>query len=123
MYTRGRGALCGSLRGEFAAVRRRWLAWRRDDASLAGHPGSAGLAVAPQQARIYLAMVPFTSIHARVARPASARRNIAKTLVQIVVMWSIFYGLLPAAIYRLENNSDLRRFRFSSTRWRVVGSA
>ena len=67
-------------------------------------------------------MAPFTSIHGRVARPASTRRNIAKTLIQIVVMWSIFYGFLPAAVYRLENNSDLRRFRFSSTRWRVAGS-
>ena len=54
------------------------------------------------------------SLRARLARPASVRRNLAKTLLQIVVMWSIFLYAAPVAISRLEESSPIGKRRFTS---------
>ena len=42
--------------------------------------------------------MPLRSIRGRLARPASARYNLAKTLTQSLTLWAIFFGLLPAGM-------------------------
>jgi protein-S-isoprenylcysteine O-methyltransferase Ste14 len=61
------------------------------------------------------------SVRGRLARPASTRYNLAKTLTQSLTMWAIFFGLLPAVLYAFESRVGLGRFRFASRLWRAVG--
>ena len=63
----------------------------------------------------------LSAIPGRAARPAGVAWNSVKTLVQIIVMWSIFYFLLPGLIFRFEEKTGLRRFRFASPAWRLAG--
>ncbi len=56
----------------------------------------------------------FSSVRGRTARPAGFGWNMTKTLTQMLVMWAIFFGLLPAGIYYLEDKSGLARYRFGS---------
>ena len=63
----------------------------------------------------------FTSVRGRVARPAGFRRNMTKTLAQMLAMWSVFFGLGPAIVYRFEGATPFKRYRFASRRWRVAG--
>ncbi len=51
-------------------------------------------------------------IHGRVARAASRRWNVIKTLLQMVVFWSVFLFLIPAGIYWLEQSAGLGGWRF-----------
>ena len=60
-------------------------------------------------------------VQGRVARPASARRNIAKTLVQSQIMWCIFFYLLPWRLYRLEEALGLSRYRVKSPAYGKAG--
>ncbi len=46
----------------------------------------------------------------RVAKPASRLRNSLKTLVQIVVLWSLALGLIPFAIASLEQATSMPGF-------------
>ena len=39
---------------------------------------------------------------ARVARPASRRWNVTKTLLQVAVFWTVFLVLIPATIVAVE---------------------
>jgi protein-S-isoprenylcysteine O-methyltransferase Ste14 len=57
----------------------------------------------------------------REARPASWRRNVAKTLMQTVVFWTVFLVLLPAAVFALETAVGLDWWRFAAPEWRAVG--
>ena len=57
----------------------------------------------------------------RVARPAPASWNVAKTLGQIVVFWSTFLFILPAIVYRLEQLAGLDGLRFASRLSRIAG--
>jgi protein-S-isoprenylcysteine O-methyltransferase Ste14 len=57
-----------------------------------------------------------------VAQPARFRYNMAKTLAQMLIMWSIFFGLGPAIVYRVEGTTPLKRYRFASRGWRVAGA-
>jgi len=57
-------------------------------------------------------------IHSRVARPASVRRNVTKTLIQSQSMWALFFFLIPAYLYHLEERTGLKRYRFASSRLR-----
>jgi protein-S-isoprenylcysteine O-methyltransferase Ste14 len=49
----------------------------------------------------------------RVARPASAAWNVAKTLGQIAVFWSFFLAVLPAGLVRLGSALGEPRFGFA----------
>jgi protein-S-isoprenylcysteine O-methyltransferase Ste14 len=60
-------------------------------------------------------------IQGRIARPAPFHRNMVKTLIQMIVMWAIFFGIGPALAYRLESKTPLRGYRFASRRWRATG--
>lgn len=55
-------------------------------------------------------MLPATIF--RVAAPASPRRNLGKTLVQIVVMWTVALAVLPWLIGRVADAAGIARFRF-----------
>ncbi len=44
-----------------------------------------------------------------------------KTLTQMLVMWAIFFGLLPAGIFYLEDKLGLAGFRFGSPFWQIAG--
>lgn len=68
-----------------------------------------------------IAFLLFRSIRGREARPAGVARNALKTLLQIVVMWSIFYALIPAGIFYVEGVVGLGQYRFTSPAWQVVG--
>jgi protein-S-isoprenylcysteine O-methyltransferase Ste14 len=68
-----------------------------------------------------LPLLLFRTWRGREARPASVARNAAKTLAQIVVMWSIFFALLPLVIYYIEGAIGLSSVRFDSTTWVFVG--
>jgi len=57
----------------------------------------------------------------RVARPASARWNGAKTFLQILVMWTVFFFLGPAAAYALEGRLPLRDYRFANPAMQTAG--
>jgi protein-S-isoprenylcysteine O-methyltransferase Ste14 len=59
----------------------------------------------------------------RVARPASVRTNLTKTLVQSLTMWAIFLGLAPAVVYRLETRLGWGRYRLRAPGWRWLGLA
>ena len=59
----------------------------------------------------------------RVARPASVRTNIRKTLTQILRMWLVFLLAGPALLYHLETRLGWARFRLKSPSWRGVGVA
>jgi protein-S-isoprenylcysteine O-methyltransferase Ste14 len=61
-------------------------------------------------------------VRGRVARPAGFRYNYAKTLMQTASMWLFFFGALPAAIYRFESQTMLRRLRFASRLWKGVAA-
>ena len=61
------------------------------------------------------------NVRGRVARPASVQRNLAKTLLQVVLMWLAFFFLAPAALYRLEDKMGIAHHRFTSPFWRRVG--
>jgi protein-S-isoprenylcysteine O-methyltransferase Ste14 len=63
----------------------------------------------------------FPAVHVRIARPASTGVNIIKTLAQSLTMWGIFFGVLPALIYRLEGSTWVGRYRFASRWWRFTG--
>jgi len=47
----------------------------------------------------------------RVARAATAGRNAAKTLGQILLFWSVFLGVVPALVVLLERRLGLPEFR------------
>jgi protein-S-isoprenylcysteine O-methyltransferase Ste14 len=68
-----------------------------------------------------LAFLLFRPWRGREARLASIARNAAKTLAQILVMWSIFFALLPLVIYYIEAAIGLSSIRFDSTTWLTVG--
>ena len=65
---------------------------------------------------------PTYKLQGRMARPARVWRNLAKTLIQMIVMWLIFLFLGPVSLYRLEGRLNLARFRFASRGWRVAGA-
>jgi protein-S-isoprenylcysteine O-methyltransferase Ste14 len=50
----------------------------------------------------------------RPARPASPAWNVAKTLAQTLVFWSVFLFALPAAVFALEDALGLIGWRFRS---------
>jgi protein-S-isoprenylcysteine O-methyltransferase Ste14 len=64
----------------------------------------------------------INSVHGRVARPATLRRNITKTLLQVAVMWSVFLLIGPLLAYEVEGKLHLARYRFTSAGWRRVGA-
>ena len=57
----------------------------------------------------------------REARPASWRWNLAKTLAQTVVFWSLFLFALPAGVFELESRLGLDGGRFTSLGWQIAG--
>ena len=59
----------------------------------------------------------------RPAVPAAAGYNLCKTAAQIIGVWTIFFGALPAVVARIEQQSPLRRYCFSGPRSRAVGRA
>jgi protein-S-isoprenylcysteine O-methyltransferase Ste14 len=61
------------------------------------------------------------SIKGRVAQPAGFRRNMAKTLAQMLTMWAIFLGLLPLTVYYFEDKLGLNAYRFGSPVWQIAG--
>ena len=65
---------------------------------------------------------PFNAVPGRVARPASVPRNMAKTLRQMLAMWSVFLFTLPGLVYAVEDRLRLKRYRFASRRWRLAGA-
>lgn len=60
-------------------------------------------------------------LRCRVARPASPAWNVAKTLFQTAVFWTVFLGLLPALVYWLETYCGLDEFRFGGWFSRAAG--
>ena len=60
-------------------------------------------------------------LRAREARPASAVRNVVKSLLQTVVFWGFFLAVLPVVIYRLESWLVGDALRFASTGLRTAG--
>ena len=65
-------------------------------------------------------MIPRTW-QGRRARPASAGYPLLKTAGQIVLLWTIFFGVLPAVLVHIELHSPARRYRFAHPRSRWVG--
>lgn len=59
----------------------------------------------------------------RVARPAPAWWNVAKTLVQTACFWSVFLVILPLTEQRIEEAIGLARFRFSGIVPEIAGIA
>jgi protein-S-isoprenylcysteine O-methyltransferase Ste14 len=53
-------------------------------------------------------------LHGRRAVPASAKWNLAKTLFQTIIFWSVFLFLMPAIIWQMESAVGLREWRFES---------
>lgn len=53
-------------------------------------------------------------IHGREALPASAGWNLAKTAGQMVLFWSLFLGVIPAAVWHAEGRFGLDGWRFPS---------
>jgi protein-S-isoprenylcysteine O-methyltransferase Ste14 len=49
----------------------------------------------------------------RMAKPASARFNLLKTLVQTLLMWRAFLAIGPLVAWQIEEFSGLERFRFA----------
>ncbi|MEO5954035.1 MAG: isoprenylcysteine carboxylmethyltransferase family protein, partial [Chloroflexia bacterium] len=86
----------------------------------AGGADMAGLDASGWEEMI-AAFLLFRSMRGREARPAGVGFNAGKTLVQIVVMWTIFYFLLPIAVYFVEDGIGLGQYRFASTAWQIVG--
>ena len=61
-------------------------------------------------------------LQTRVARPATLKQNITKTLIQIMVMWLLFFIAGPVIVYRLETAAGLSRYRYASPRLRFVAA-
>ncbi len=61
-------------------------------------------------------------IPSREARPATTAWNVAKTLVQTVIFWSMLLFFIPAMIYGLEGAMGLGTHRFGGPSWRVAGT-
>ncbi|MGL6096378.1 MAG: methyltransferase family protein [Fimbriiglobus sp.] len=58
---------------------------------------------------------------ARVARPAPVAVILAKTAGQMVVFWTIFFGLIPLAVWHLESAVGLAWWRFLCPTAEAVG--
>src|SRR5205807_2486275 len=52
----------------------------------------------------------------RKARAGSARWNVAKTLLQIVLFWTFFLAVVPAFLIRIEATLGVPRFAFAGQR-------
>lgn len=63
----------------------------------------------------------FGAIHGRVARPASKGWIVSKTLIQLVIFWTIFLAILPAGFYVLESWLGLESYRFGNSAVTVCG--
>ncbi len=61
------------------------------------------------------------AFHGREARPASWRWNVAKTLAQTVLFWSVFLVLLPAGVLAVESRLGLESGRFAAPGWEIAG--
>lgn len=62
----------------------------------------------------------------RRAAPAPARRNVAKTLVQVIVFWGVLLWLFPLVIVRLVSAYELDGLQFAAwpaTGWTLLGLA
>lgn len=57
----------------------------------------------------------FERIHGRASQAQSTAVNVVKTLMQTVVIWSVFLAIIPAAIGWLELHLGLLPYRFDST--------
>lgn len=57
------------------------------------------------------------------APPASPARNLARTLRQAAGFWTVFFLLVPAGLYALEELLGLAGFRFAAPTWRWAGAA
>jgi len=75
------------------------------------------MAVAPGER----ALKALYRVHGRVARPASVRRNLVKTVIQSQSMWLVFFFLIPTYLYHLEGRTGLKHYRFTSALWRAKG--
>jgi protein-S-isoprenylcysteine O-methyltransferase Ste14/predicted DCC family thiol-disulfide oxidoreductase YuxK len=60
-------------------------------------------------------------LHEREAQPASPAWNVAKTLLEMVVLWAIGFVALPLLCYELEAALGLTAYRFAALTWRVLG--
>lgn len=65
----------------------------------------------------------FENLHTREARPASVGWIVVKTLTISVLFWIVFFYLIPAGLYRLEEPLHLNRFRFDRHRWQIPAVA
>lgn len=54
----------------------------------------------------------FEKVH-REARPASFALNCRKTVLQTIVMWTIFLGIGPFGVWQIESWLSLSRWRFA----------
>jgi protein-S-isoprenylcysteine O-methyltransferase Ste14 len=59
-----------------------------------------------------LAVSPFTERLFRQAKPASLGRNLAKTVIQIIIIWGVVLFLLPYLLTLLESRLGMARFQF-----------
>jgi len=57
----------------------------------------------------------------RQARPATPAWNLAKTLMQTAVFWSVFLFVLPAIVYHLETSLGLKSWRCESSLGKLLG--
>ncbi len=62
-------------------------------------------------------------LRARVAAPASVRRNTLKTIVQTIAFWSVFLAIIPWIILRGEEAISLDSLRWSAELTRLLGAA
>lgn len=62
-------------------------------------------------------------VHGREARPASPLWNLAKTLAQTAIFWTVFLLVLPTLIYSCETALGLGDWRFAGDVWRGAGVA
>lgn len=53
----------------------------------------------------------------RTARPASASRNLVKTVAQVVVVWTFALALLPAIVVTIEDRLDMPRWGSGPSAW------
>lgn len=63
------------------------------------------------------------NVHGRITRQSDIRWNLAKTLLQIVVVWPVFLILGPIIASRMDSPLHLTRYRFTSPLWKRVGVA
>lgn len=73
--------------------------------------------------RVMRCTVSLGRLRGRVARPASLRVNLAKTLAQTLVMWALFLFLGPLLAFAIEGLVGADEWRFASAMWRAFGSA